>query len=62
MSQDTMRALKEGVWAIATGLCWLYASRGYTTTPRFDLWFWGIAFWLSTIAFAISVPLVVLKR
>jgi hypothetical protein len=62
MNKDVFFIVKCLSWLVTAGLCWLYASQGFTDHPRFDMWFWGISFWLDVIILAVSVTAVALGR
>lgn len=55
MNKDEMFALKALAWVPTTAICWIYAAHGYSGTPKFDMWFWGISFWLDVVVLAWAV-------
>lgn len=61
MSKEVFLAVKAGAWVLVTALCWTYAAAGYSSHPRFDMWFWGIAFAIDVIVMATAVAGVALK-
>lgn len=62
MNSHHLSLLRSLAWVAATGLSWLYAASGKSLLPRFDLWFWGVIFWLNVAALGTSVTQLVLRR
>ena len=50
MTRDLMNLSIRVLWCVLASLIWLRAYRGWSTTPRFDMWFWGIAAILDLLA------------
>ena len=62
MTDQELFAVKEFSWVVAMALSWISAARGHTTFfPKFDLWFWGLAFFVSLVLFVIGVVTLVMK-
>jgi hypothetical protein len=61
LSKDALITIKAASWTLTCGLCWLCASRGYTSWGRFDVWFWGIAFWADLVIFGIAVSALIVE-
>lgn len=41
MSIEALRVISRVSWVVTCALLWLVAYRGGSSTPRFDMWFWG---------------------
>ena len=55
MNEGALFMAKSLAWVLVTSLCWVYADYGYSSSPRFDRWFWGISFVISLLVLAASV-------
>lgn len=53
MSEPVLLVLRSGSWVVTSALCYLCAP--YSSYPRFDSWFFGVAFVLNLIFFAMSI-------
>lgn len=40
--KDALLLVKFALWTAAFGMSWVYAARGHSTIPQFDLWTGGI--------------------
>lgn len=47
------------VWVPTTSVCLICSMKGFTSTPRFDTWFWGIALVIDLIAVGFALKGVV---
>ena len=60
MGKDELFLLKSVAWLVAVGLSWLYSP--YSSTPRFNLWFWGFSFYVEVFMLTVGLTLYMTRR
>jgi len=61
VDRDVLWAWRSAAWIPVTALCWLYAAYGYSTYPRFDMWFWGISFVIDLVVVVVALVVLALR-
>lgn len=55
MSVEVWWVLWNLLWIPTVSVFFLMALKGYTSTPRFDTWFWGSSLALALVVLGISI-------
>lgn len=60
MNKETWELVNRVAWVGVAALCWYGASRGYySSTPRFNWWFWAVMFVLNLLSLGYTLGSIV---